>query len=70
MTTIYLTIALKIASVILSGLFANALNIFVISGNTFQDSQTDFFPLPPKLKTAQPVNACITDGALDLFGPS
>ena len=67
--TIYLSIALKIVSVIVSGLFVNALNVVVISANTFQDTQTEFFSLPQKLETtSQPVKACIR--ALDLFGPS
>ena len=72
MTTIYLSIALKNSSVIVCGLFINALNVVAISGNTFQDPQTEFFPLPQKLETSsQPVNARITTGrALALFGTS
>ena len=61
MTIIYFFIALKIASVIVSGSFANALNVVVISGNTFKVSQTDFLPLPHKLETtSQPVKAYIS----------
>ena len=53
----------------LSGLFANAINVVGISGNTFDDSQTDFFPLPQKLEiTLQPVKACTTGRDLGLFG--
>ena len=51
MTSINLSIALKIASVIISGLLANALNVVVIAEKTFQDSLTDFSLLLHKLET-------------------